>query len=133
MELPITALFIGLLTLWYLRLSVRVIKMRVSENVSVGLGDTTDGPLLRAVRAHANFAEYIPLALLMMAVLEWHGLREVYLYLFGASLLVGRYFTNRGLLETWKRGRILGTVCTFIPLGVGVLFLLFIWFSRTWL
>jgi len=133
MELPITALFVGLLTFWYLRLSVRVIRQRRASGISVGTGEERDSDLFRAVRSHANFAEYIPLALLMVAVLEWHGLRDVYLYIFGASLVAGRYFADKGLMQRQMRSRIAGTIFTFLPLGVGVIFLLFIWVSRTFM
>eukprot|EP00466_Bigelowiella_natans_P009415 jgi/Bigna1/89993/estExt_fgenesh1_pg.C_600003 len=55
----ITALYGGALTLWYLVLTARVILYR-RENL-IGLGDGNNNTMQRRIRAHGNFAEYVPL------------------------------------------------------------------------
>ena len=67
--MPITALYAGLLAPLFLLLSVRVIRQRRGAKVAVR-GDGGDAMLLRRMRVHANFAEYVPLALLLMALAE---------------------------------------------------------------
>jgi uncharacterized protein len=71
MPLPVSLTFAGasgLLNLW---LACRCVQIRVSGPGGVGdLGI----PLLRArMRAHANFVEYTPLVLILMALLEHAG------------------------------------------------------------
>ncbi len=66
-----TAFYAGLLALVYLGLSGWVIGARVSGNVL--LGDGGDDTVLRRVRSHANFAEYVPLALIVIGLLEASG------------------------------------------------------------
>ena len=64
----VTPLYAGLLVLWFLVLSIRVIRRHGSGGIA--LGDGGDPGMLRVIRGHANFAEYVPLALLLMAILE---------------------------------------------------------------
>lgn len=84
----ITALYAGLLGLLYLALSVNVIRYRGQHRVSLGDGD--DPVLRRQIRAHANFAEYAPLALILMALAELGGLPTWLIHLTGLLLLAGR-------------------------------------------
>ena len=63
----VTPLYVALLALWLLVLSARVIRERQAARVS--LGDGGNRRLQRAIRGHANFVEYVPLALLMLAIL----------------------------------------------------------------
>ena len=61
----VTAGFCGLL---YLVLSLRVGQSRVSHKVMIGDGD--NDALLSRIRAHGNFAEYVPIILILMGVVE---------------------------------------------------------------
>jgi uncharacterized membrane protein YecN with MAPEG domain len=58
----------GLCGLVFLWLSVRVVRVRLSAKVS--LGDGGDALLLSRIRAHANFAEYVPMLLVLMLAIE---------------------------------------------------------------
>ncbi|MDD3764064.1 MAG: MAPEG family protein [Nevskiales bacterium] len=117
--MTITPLYAGLLALWFLVLSARVIQKRDK----VSLGDGGDPHLLRRIRGHANFAEYVPLILLMIGMLELGGMRAWVLHLLGATLLVARVLHGVALSFTdkWKFGRFYGTLLTFILLLVGAL------------
>ncbi len=66
--MTITPIYAGLLTLLFVALSVRVIGGR--RMAGVGLGDGGNRLLLRKTRAHGNFAEYVPFALILMALAE---------------------------------------------------------------
>ena len=84
----VTPLYAGLLVLLFLVLSVRVITSRLSGKVA--FGDGGDRALLRRIRGHANFVEYVPLALLLMAILEISRFSIYVLHALGILLLVGR-------------------------------------------
>ena len=60
----VTPLYAALLALWFVVLSLHVIRCRREARVS--LGDGGNGRLQRAIRAQANFAEYVPLALVLL-------------------------------------------------------------------
>ena len=122
--MTITPLYAGLLAILFLALSLRVEQKR--SNVS--LGDGGDPELLRRIRGHGNFAEYVPLILLMMAMLEVGGATPAWLlHLLGATLVVARVLHGIALSYTakWKFGRFYGTLVTFILLLV--LALLCVW------
>ncbi|HEY0179642.1 MAG TPA: MAPEG family protein [Dokdonella sp.] len=72
MLLTITPFYAGLLGLLYLALTFRVVGGRVGKGAP-SLGDGGNHAMFRAIRGHANFNEYVPLILLMMAMLEVGG------------------------------------------------------------
>lgn len=86
--MPITALYASLLVPLYIYLAVRVIRVRFRAHVSVG--DGGDKSLLRRMRVHANFAEYVPVALILMGLAESLGLDARALHGAGVTLLLGR-------------------------------------------
>ena len=117
----VTPLYLGLLALWYLALSIRVVNYR---GHGISLGDGGDPNLLRLMRGHANFAEYVPLILLMIGVLELSHFSIYVLHVLGLALLVARVLHGIALSfsQQWKFGRYWGTLLTFILLLVcGVL------------
>jgi uncharacterized membrane protein YecN with MAPEG domain len=120
--MSVTPLYAGLLALLYLALSTRVVMMRGKGMPS--LGDGGIEALQRRIRGHANFAEYVPLLLLMLAILELGHLPTPWLNAIGTSLLVARLLHGAALSFTagWKFGRFWGTLLTFVLLAVcGVL------------
>jgi uncharacterized membrane protein YecN with MAPEG domain len=72
----------------FVLLSVRVIGQRRSARVS--LGDGGDTELIRRTRVHANFAEYVPLTLILMMLAELQGQPSWRIHLIGVLLLIGR-------------------------------------------
>ena len=83
-----TSIYAVLLALLFLGLSVRAMLGR--RRARVPLGDGAGEELRRRLRAHANFAEYTPLALILMALLELQGAGGVVLNIIGLLLLAGR-------------------------------------------
>ena len=67
----ITAFYGSILALILVGLSAWVIAGRGSKNTM--LGDGGDPSMTRRIRAHANFIEYVPLALVILALLEGSG------------------------------------------------------------
>ena len=115
--MTITPLYAGLLALWFLVLSYRVVQQR-GHGVSLGHG--TDEVLLRRIRGHGNFSEYVPLLLLLIGMLELGGLRAWAIHALGATLLVARLLHGFAFAfsEGWKFGRFWGTALTFLLLAV---------------
>ncbi|WP_085863482.1 MAPEG family protein [Pseudooctadecabacter jejudonensis] len=122
----ITPVFAALLTLIYLALSARVITYRRGNQL--GLGDHGDASLLKRMRAHANFAEYVPLGLVMMLMVELMGAPVWLLAIIGALLLVGRAFHAYGFSASppIMRLRVNGMLMTFgsLLVSVGAIFVL---------
>ena len=117
----VTPLYAGLLVLWFLVLSIRVMRRRGSGGIA--LGDGGDPGMLRVIRGHANFAEYVPLALLLMAILELSRFSIYVLHALGLTLLVARLLHGYALSFTqqFKFGRIAGASLTFLVLFVAAL------------
>lgn len=115
--MTIVPLYAGLLALWYLVLSFRVIGFR---RQGVSLGDGGSEAMLRVIRGHGNFAEYVPLALLLLAFLELDHADARLLHALGAALLAGRLLHGYALSYTaqFMPGRFAGTVLTFAVLLV---------------
>lgn len=120
----ITLLYAGALALWFLALSYRVVQKR---GHGISLGDGGDAEMLRRIRGHGNFAEYVPFILLMIGMLEWAGFNAWVIHALGATLLLARLLHGVALsfTEKWSFGRFYGTLLTFTLLAVcGVLCLM---------
>jgi len=113
----VTPLYAGLLALWFLVLSARVVRRR---HAGIYLGDGGDPAMLRVIRGHANFAEYVPLALLMMGMLEVTRFSIYVLHALGVVLLASRLLHGYALSFTQHSsfGRFWGAALTFIVLAV---------------
>ncbi len=81
--LQITAFYAALLAVLFIYLSVRVIGWRRERRVEFGHGE--DFELLRRMRVHANFAEYVPFALLLMALAESMAPPDLVVHLAGRA------------------------------------------------
>lgn len=84
----VTAFYAALLAPLFVVLSVRVILFRRGSGST--LGDGGDPVLLRRIRVQANFAEYVPLALILMGLAEGMGTNRWLLHPLGLVLLAGR-------------------------------------------
>ena len=96
MPLPsITAGYLGILGLLYAGLGMQVSRLRRGHRVLFGDGDNIR--LRSAIRAHANFAEYVPIIVLMVAMLEMFGLPALTVHLLMAALLIARLLHPLGM------------------------------------
>ncbi len=120
--LHVTAIFAGILAFGYIFLSALVIMRRGPAKAA--LGDGGNEGLSRAIRVHGNFAEYIPFALLLMAINELRGTSHLLLVLAGITLILSRISHAYSLLvaelQTPPRFtfRLLAMVPTFTVLAV---------------
>ncbi len=118
----ITPIFAGILGIIYFALSINVIKTRRKAGIAIGTKDNEE--FLRPVRAHANFAEYVPIALVLILLAEMQGVDKVYICLLGAMLVVGRLLHLYGILKAELTGinkqsiryRVSGMMLTFFAI-----------------
>lgn len=122
----IVLLYTALLALMFVALSVRTLRMRRRLRIAIGHGN--DESLLRAARVHANFAEYVPLSLLLIYFVEASGGGRVQVHLLGACLVIGRISHAFGVSRVKEnfRFRVLGMALTFTVLIVAALRLLYV-------
>ena len=90
----ITALYAAPLAILFLWLSIRVIGTRRSE--LIGLGDGGNKSLMKRMRAQANCAEYVPIGIVVLALVELQGGPALLVHALGATLLIGRMLHGWG-------------------------------------
>jgi uncharacterized protein len=119
--MQITAFYAALLAPLFILLSARVIGRRRAAKVALGPGDDAD--LLRRMRVHANFAEYVPFALVSLGLAESLAAPALALHAAGISLVAGRYIHAFGVSQSRENIalRITGMVTTFTAIGIAAL------------
>jgi len=124
--MTITLFYSSLLAIVFLILSARVMKSRASTHISLG-DDGGNIALLRPIRAHGNFAEYVPITLIMLGLLEYQGGSTWLIHLLGASLLVSRILHGYalGFSQHAPRSRVTGMTLTLIVLAVTAILSIF--------
>lgn len=126
LRLEIAAIYAGVNILILLALSYLVVMQRRSRNITLGDGGSQD--FNRAIRAHANAAEYVPAALVgivLLALLEPAAPLWL-LHASGISLTAGRLLHGFGLhAGTYNFGRVGGVVLTwtaYLLTGAGLIY-----------
>jgi len=124
MNLDVTPIYAALLALLFVFLSLRTIRLRRRHRVALGDGDNPE--LRRAMRAHANFAEYVPFALLLVYFVERDGAHLALVHALGLALLAGRLLHAWGVSQPREdfRFRVTGMVLSFGVLLTAALLLL---------
>ena len=114
--LLITSIIAAVLTIIFIRLSFAVIGLRKKNKVGLGSGGHED--LERAIRAHGNFAEYVPFGIILIACLELNGAPWWLVALPGIALIIGRLIHAKGINVPPPdfSKRILGMKFTFVTL-----------------
>lgn len=124
--LIITSIITSVLTVIFIKLSFAVIGLRRKNKVGLGSGGYED--LERAIRAQANFAEYVPFGILLLACLELNGAPWWLVALPGIALIIGRLYHAQGIQMPPPefRKRVLGmkftfyTLITLVALNIGL-------------
>ena len=109
----LTPAYAAVFALIFVVLSFRTIMLRWRFRIGVGPGDN---PLLsRAMRVHANFAEYVPLTLLLIYFLEVHTDARNWIHVLCIGLLIGRLLHAFGVSQVKEKliFRQVGMVLTF--------------------
>ncbi len=124
--MQITAFYASLLVPLFLLLSVRIVRMRFGARVSIG--DGGDKELLRRIRVHANFAEYVPFALVLMGLAESLALDARLLHGAGVVLLLGRAAHAYGMSQSkdilpLRSGGVIATSLVLIVLAASCFYL----------
>jgi len=117
MPLPTTAAYASILALIVVALAINVTVHRAKLKVPLGDGGNPD--MLRMIRLHGNAIEYLPLAIVLMAIYEINGGWHWALNAIGIVLIVAR------LLQSWNMwntaiagfGRISGQSLTWLSIA----------------
>jgi uncharacterized membrane protein YecN with MAPEG domain len=114
--LLVTSIIACALTIIFIKLSFAVIGLRRKNRVGLGSGGIDD--LERAIRAQGNFAEYVPIGIILIACLEFNGAPWWLVAIPGITLIIGRLIHAVGIKTPppdFSR-RVLGMKFTFYTL-----------------
>lgn len=120
----IVPFYAALLILLFVALSLRVIRFRRRTGVPIGHGG--QAVLERSARVHANFAEYVPAALILLGFVEAQGWPSLAIHVLCLALLAGRLSHAFGVAREPEnfRFRVTGMALTFTVLGLASALLL---------
>ena len=126
MTLAVTPLYAGCLALLFVLLSVRVILRR--RVVKVSVGDGGDKELIKRIRVQANCAEYAPLGLVLMLIVELSDAADLTVHELGLMLVAGRalHAVGMGLTPQIPALRIIGMGLTFTMIGLSAVLALYL-------
>ena len=115
----VSMLYAGLNALILLTLAILTVRMRVVTRIEIGTGDSIS--MTKAVRAHGNAAEYVPVALILIGGLELAGAPPTFLHGLGVAFTASRLLHAQGIYSTLSTspGRLVGTLLTWIVYAVG--------------
>ena len=112
MILPTTLCLTAAAAVVNIWLAMRIGKLRGSEKVSVGDGGSE--PLMRRMRAQANFIEQTPLTLLLVAAVELAGKGGQWLAPAAAIFILGRVAHAFGMDGNFNAGRGIGMLTSML-------------------
>jgi uncharacterized membrane protein YecN with MAPEG domain len=122
--LTATSLYAAIFGLLFIVITLRVGLYRRDTNILFGDGD--DKQLLLRIRAQANFTETVPIALILIALMELAGANAIWLYSLGSLLVIGRtahYLQLSGLIRPilFRAWGMLGTFLVYVTASVWLL------------
>jgi uncharacterized membrane protein YecN with MAPEG domain len=116
--LPIALTAAGAAALVNFWLSWRIGEIRTAEKISIGDGGNLK--LIARMRAQLNFAEYVPLVLILIALIEAAKGESLWLEIVAALFILGRICHPLGM-DGWSMGRTIGMVTTALTMiGLGL-------------
>ncbi|CAM5349912.1 MAPEG family protein [Pseudomonas aeruginosa] len=116
--LPITSTVAAFAAIGLIALSVPVSLRRMAVKQPLGPGD--DPALLRRIRAQGNFTEYVPIVLILLALAEYRGVPQGFVFAIAGPLVIGRVAHAVGMLGGIMPLRRMGMMATFVSLLAGV-------------
>jgi uncharacterized membrane protein YecN with MAPEG domain len=121
----ILILYAPILALIFVLLSARTIRMR--RTLRIGIGDGGEERMLRAMRVHSNFAEYVPLGLVLLFLVESQGAPAPLVHALCLCLLAGRLSHAFGVSRPKEdyRFRVFGMSMTFATIVTASGYLLY--------
>lgn len=127
----ITALYACILAVLFIWLAIQVIKQRRVNKVAYADGGIESLQIARS--AQSNASEYIPITLILMALLEFNGAQPVWIHLTGIIFVIGRIIHARGILQESLKGRVKGMQVTFlIIVALVVLNMIYLPYGKLW-
>lgn len=113
----VTAFYAGIFALLMVWLSLQVIAVR--RRAGAAFGDGGDPALMRAIRAHGNAAETVPMGLLLIALAEMLAAPPWLAHAMALTLLTGRAAHAWHFLAAPERMnlRVVGMALTFTVYG----------------
>ena len=124
--MPVFFVCAGLLGLLAVVLTVNVSRVRGQKKIN--LGDGGDPEMMAAIRAHANFIEFVPLCLLLIYMAsDFYGFWTT--AVLSIVLLVSRVLHAGGMLGVIPQGRFLGASGTTLVLAVVAILLVIAGFT----
>lgn len=110
----ITGIYASVLACWILVLAYNVARARMKYRI--GLLDGGNVHLTRAIRIHGNATEYLPIALILLAIAETNGLPHLILHISGSFLVAFRLWHAWGIFHSsgLSKGRFGGTLGTWM-------------------
>ena len=119
MHVPtITANYLAVLALIYAALALQVVRLRRSSGAP--FDDGGNEGLRSAIRAHGNFMEYVPIIVLMVALLEMSGASALRVHLMMGTLVLSRLLHPLGMYAA--PGSLKFTICRagsiFLTIGL---------------
>lgn len=114
--LTVTLTTAAVLGLYFWLLTLGVVRGRIGGKVLIGTGN--DEKLEYSVRAHANFAEHVPLILILMGLIEMAvGEPRMGLVVLGCLLVAGRVLHGWGMtIHAENKPRLFGVLLTWTVL-----------------
>ena len=124
----VSGLYAAILAFIQYALIMRVVKVRNSEKVS--LGDGGHEALQRRIRAHGNFVETVPMALVLMVIAELSGAPLWSIHVLGLLMVGARVAHAIGINSGTGYGkfRFYGMVATVVVYILGALLCLWLAF-----
>jgi uncharacterized protein len=121
----ITPIYAALLAIIFVFLSILTIKVR--RELKIPLGDGNNQKLTKIIRAHSNFSEYVPFALLLIYMAEAQGAEKLLVHLLGVVLLTGRILHAYGISQENEnyKFRVSGMSMTFVSIITSAIYLIF--------
>lgn len=125
----IVALYVALHLILAPILMFRVGQIRIREKIS--LGDGNNPALLGRIRAHGNYVETTPFALIGLMALAMMGAHPIGLHIFGAVFLLGRILHAHGMAQANNngQGRVVGMMMTLFTFFGTALYLFYLIFT----
>ncbi|VAW01003.1 hypothetical protein MNBD_ALPHA01-2453 [hydrothermal vent metagenome] len=122
--LTITAFYTGILALIMVFLAYRTSARRLEAKINLGVGD--DRIMEQRSRAFGNFIEFVPMMILLMAMIELQGHKAMFIHILGSAIVIARLFHALGITGKLKavNGRFLGSLLSYIILLLAGVFLL---------
>jgi uncharacterized membrane protein YecN with MAPEG domain len=127
--MSITSFYAAILGLGFVTLSVLTLRLR--RKFKIPLGDGGNKQLLRAIRVHSNFAEYVPFSVMLIFMVESQNAPSFLIHLLGICLLMGRLSHAWGVSQNTEnyKFRVFGMAMTFTTFVISSMYLIFSYVS----